>query len=763
MTAHNLWYKQPASCFEEALPIGAGRFGAMLYGDPSCELLCLNEDSVWSGGKRSRINPDAKNALSRIRRLIQNGQIKEAETLAFQAMQGCPRDSRHYQPLVNLSVRQTLHSAQITDYRRQLSLDDALYSVSFKADGVPYRREVFASFPDQCIVIRLTAGVPFDAEISLDGRDDDFDENCVLNGALRFTGCTGGRDGIRFACIVQAECRSGTVSSYGNTLALKQTQEACIVCAMETSYYHPNSDPAAIASEITARALQKGRLSLLDAHFADYHALFDRISLELPHHTEYDPLPTDQLLQAARDGVLPCCNRLLELYFHYGRYLMIAGSREGSLPLNLQGIWNVDMWPAWGSRFTVNINTEMNYWLAGIADLAECELPLFSLLERIRENGTQTAREMYGCHGFCCHHNTDLWGDTAPQDLWMPATIWQTGGAWLSLHIMEHYRYSQDLEFLRKYYPILHDAALFFTDFLMENEAGQLVTCPSISPENTYLLPNGEKGSLCIGPSMDSEIITELYHDVIEAAEILGIAEPLTETLQQQLTHLPQPRIGQYGQIMEWAEDYAEAEPGHRHISQLFALHPARQISPRSTPELASAAAVTLHRRLTYGGGHTGWSAAWIANMFARLCNGGHAYEMLQKLMTNSTAPNLFDLHPPFQIDGNFGGASAIAECLLQSAKEGILLLPACPTAWDYGSFQGLCTHGGFRISAAWSEQRITHAEVRSAHGGICRIWAAGDFSITCENGCPITFRKEADGFMQFETVRGGVYHLTAN
>ena len=758
-----LWYRQPAERFEEALPVGAGRFGAMLYGKPDCELLRLNEDSVWSGGPRKRINPDALTGFPQVRSLIMEGRIAEAEKLAFETMQGCTPNMRHYMPLGDLSVKLTLPQGEMTDYRRELNLETGVYAVSFRIGGALFRREVIASNPAQCLLIRLTGDVPFDAAAAIDGRDDDYDSNRINTydkvPFLEYNGGSGAVNGIRFACALTAQSADGWLYSTGNTLKIDCAREMTFALSVRTNYYHPDADLAAHARADLNAALPRFWDALLHEHITDYQALASRVSLDLNGETD---LPTDALLKAVQDGGTDLLKPLLELYFRYGRYLMIAGSRPDSLPLNLQGIWNVDMWPAWGSRFTVNINTQMNYWCAESCALPECHLPLFKLLERVAENGRRTAREMYGLEGFCCHHNTDLWGDTAPQDLWMPATIWPTGGAWLALHIMEHYRYTADAVFLRRYYLILHDAALFFTGYLTENAQGQLVTCPSVSPENTYRLENGESGCLCAGPSMDSQIITELYRDVLEADSILQMHDPIAPLLRDQLEKLPKPQIGKYGQIMEWAVDYDETEPGHRHISQLFALHPAHQISPRRTPVLADAAAATIRRRLSHGGGHTGWSCAWIANMFARLHDGAQAYDMLHKLMCASTNPNLFDMHPPFQIDGNFGGTAAIAECLLQSDADGITVLPACPPEWKTGSFRGLRTYGGFTVDAVWEQHAITNITVCAATGGVCRLSAIGQFTVNDAAGNPVPLRKEADGFMAFDTVPMGKYTLSA-
>ena len=756
-----LRYSSKAERFEEAIPIGAGRIGAMVYGDPHCETLRLNEDSVWSGGLRSRVNPSAKEGFAAVRDLVMHGKIAEAERLAFETMQGCTPNMRHYMPLGDLRLALTLPDGEITDYRRELDLDNALCAVTFRVGGAQFRREIIASAPAQCILIHLTAEIPFDVSASMDGRDDYYDNNRVNEYDrklfLEYDGGCGGADGIRFAAALSAASADGTPDRVGNRLTVTCTKDVTFAFAVRTSYYHPQADLAAYARADADNALSQSWENARDAHIADYQALYLRSELTLPDDAYSGD--TDTLLEQIRGGDLSHLNALLVRYFDFGRYLMIAGSREGSLPLNLQGIWNVDMWPAWGSRFTVNINTEMNYWGVESCNLPECHLPLFALLEKVMENGRITAREMYGLDGFCCHHNTDLWGDTAPQDLWMPATIWPMGGAWLALHIMEHFRYTMDMDFLRRYYPILREAARFFSGYLTENAQGQLVTCPSVSPENTYQLENGEKGCLCAGPSMDSQIITELYGAVLESAQILALDEPLAPTLRDQLQRLPRPQIGKYGQIMEWAVDYDEVEPAHRHISQLFALHPARQISPQKPPQLAKAAAATLHRRLTHGGGHTGWSCAWIANMYARLHDGAHVLDTLTKLMQHSTNPNLFDMHPPFQIDGNFGGSAAIAEALLQSDSDGIRLLPALPDAWHSGAFRGLCAWGGFTLDVTWTAGKITQICVRAKHGGMCRLCADGAFMLT-ETGQ--TIGKEADGFMCLETVPAGVYHLTA-
>ncbi|MDE5564418.1 MAG: glycoside hydrolase family 95 protein, partial [Oscillospiraceae bacterium] len=425
--------------------------------------------------------------------------------------------------------------------------------------------------------------------------------------------------------------------------------------------------------------------------------------------------------------------------------------------MNLQGIWNEDMWPAWGCRFTININTQMNYWPAEVCNLSECHLPLFDLIERMRPNGQKTAQEMYHARGFCCHHNTDIWGDCAPQDLWMPATIWPMGAAWLCLHIFEHYQFTQDKAFLAEHFDALCEAAEFFTDYLFENKNGQLVTGPSVSPENTYVTKSGTKGSLCIGPSMDTQIITVLFHNVIEASSILKQRQELAETLQTMLEKLPPISVGKYGQIMEGAEDYDEVEIGHRHISQLFALHPAGLISPQKTPKLAAAARATMIRRLIHGGGHTGWSCAWIVNMWARLQDADMVYENLRKLLAHSTNPNLLDSHPPFQIDGNFGGAAGITEALLQSHSGEVHLLPALPKNWQNGNISGLRARGGFEVSITWQDGKLVRAELLSLSGLPCILRTAGVVSVQRSDEGRVSAALH-DGVVCFDTEPGVTY-----
>jgi alpha-L-fucosidase 2 len=764
-----LWYKKPAGNWNEALPIGNGRLGGMLFGGAGTEHIQLNEDSIWYGEPVDRNNPDALKYLPEIRKLLSEGKIKEAEQMAVMALSGVPESQRPYQTMGDLFLDFDLDESRTENYLRKLDLNKAVASVEFSYEGVRHTRHYFASAADQIEVIRLTADKPGSVSFRACLRRGRYLDSVVASGGNTLTmyASCGSQKAVRFCTMVRAVPEGGEVCTIGENIVVKDADSVTILLSAATSYYHDDYEAACAAC--LSNAEEKGYDRLLADHITDYSELFDRVSFHI-EGKEYEAAEKEN---AARLGDLDISERLerfrqgekdhdlIGLYFQYGRYLLISCSRPGTLPANLQGIWNKDMLPPWDSKFTININTEMNYWPAESCNLSECHMPLFDHIERMREPGRRTARVMYGCRGFTAHHNTDIWADTAPQDIWLPATYWPMGAAWLCLHLWEHYEYCLDIGFLRRAYPIMKEAAEFFLDYLIEDDKGRLVTSPSVSPENTYILENGERGCLCIGPSMDSQIIYTLFSDCIAAAGILGIDSEFAGELKATADRLPKPQIGKYGQIQEWAEDYEEEEIGHRHISHLFGLHPGSMFTVRRTPELAVAARKTLERRLAYGGGHTGWSRAWIINMWARLKDGEKAYENLTELLKNSTQENLFDSHPPFQIDGNFGGTAGIAEMILQSHEGGLEFLPAVPQDWWNGNVKGLRAKGGFTVDVEWQGGSLTRAVIYSNKGKDCTVFSKSRISVSC-GGETIAVRQKGEEFT-FSTEAGREYVLTCS
>lgn len=762
-----LWYESAAQEFNSALPVGNGRIGGMIYGKPYSEIISLNEDSVWSGGKRNRINPDSKQGLEEVRQMLDEENIKAAEETVYRKIQGIAPDSRHYMPLADLKIDLKL-AGVAKEYKRGLDLKNAVAFVEFVTNGIKYKREIFVSEPDNVMVIRLTAEEGMlDFSAYIDGREDCFDDNRpVKENTLLFTGGYGGAKGIQFSAALTALSENGRIYTEGNRLYITDTDEAVLILGARSSYYAGDAfDDAAVMDIDYAAECSYDELRY--RHECDYTALFDRVKFNLNDNSnEGSSLPTDERILRMRGDDFDdkeCDshihdNGLMTLYFNFARYLMISGSREGNLPLNFQGIWNNELNPYCGGRFVLNVNMQMDYWISESCNLSECHIPLFDLLKKIHENGCQTAKEMYGCKGFVCHNATDLWGDTAPQYAESPSSIWCMGGAWLSLHIFERYEYTLDKEFLKENYYIMHDAAIFFTEYLREDDKGSLYISPSLSPENTYKTENGNVGTLCKGASVDNQIITILFENVIKASEILNIEHEFAEKLKNLLVKIPVPEVGKFGQIKEWTEDYDETDTGHKFVSQLFALHPAHIITPNKTPRLADAARTTLIRRLIHGSGHAGLSRAWVANMWARLYDGEMVYENLQKLLAYSTNPNMFDGEPRIRIDGNFGGASAMTEALLQSCDNEIIILPALPTEWKSGEFSGFKAKGGFEVSVKWENGKLVSAEIKSLCGSRCTLRTNTIISVSCDNESVNSSLE--DGTVSFDTEAGHIYTI---
>lgn len=731
-----LWYDRPADEWNEALPVGNGRIGGMIFGNINCEQIQVNEETIWYGGPMDRNNPSAREKLPIIQELIKKGKIHEAERLCKQALGGTPFGMRIYQTLGDLSVDYDLGKdisvEDVEEYERGLNVENSLSYTHFKYCDTVYDREIFMSAPDDVCVIHLTAKGKNKMNLEVmqsrhhiyEYSEKASDDSIVLGGNL-------GRDGLDYAMMCKAVSPDGNIEVIGESITIYNAEEVFLYWSAAATYRvqaeecgdRTDEGPARKKAlkkalfETLDRAASKSYKELMDRHITDYKSYFDRMSLifDSDKTVSVAQKTTDRCLKDISEGGADL--GLEQLYFNFGRYLLISCSRKGTLPAALQGLWNKDMEAPWDAKFTININTEMNYWPAEICDLGDCHLPLFDLLKKMLPNGRRTAKVMYGCRGFVAHHNTDIWGDTAPQDLWIPGSFWVMGGAWLCTHIWTHYEYTGDVDFLRGMFPVMREAAQFFLDFCIEHEVDgktYLCTCPSVSPENTFILPSGEQGANSIGVTMDNQILRDLFRQCNQAAKVLGVSDELDRQIAKACGQLIPTRIGSDGRILEWCEEYIEKEPGHRHISHLYGLHPSDQITRDGTPELAKAAELTLQKRLEGGGGHTGWSRAWIMNHYAKLWDGEKAHENLRQLFIKSTLPNLFDNHPPFQIDGNFGSIAAMVEMLVQSNADRIVLLPALPLVWENGKITGVRVRGNARMNITWRDGKLAKAEINS-------------------------------------------------
>lgn len=765
----SLWFDAPANAWTEALPVGNGRLGAMVFGGVGEERIQLNEDTVWAGPPVPAAPEGAGDAVRRARELFFAGDAPAGEALLQAGALADRISPRSYQPLGDLRLRFEL-GGECTSYRRSLDLDRAVATTACVAGGSLHVRRVIASHPDQVVVVHLETDAPEGLRVVASlGREADAEAIALDDRTLALRGRAqhgGAHPGVRFEARAHIISGDASIEAQADTIRITGGSSATLFIAAATDYRidDPGSpltdDLGAACQRRLDAAVEKGLLAIVRDHRQDHGRLFRRVELDLGEGPS--TVPTDRRLALVRAGREDPA--LEALHFQFGRYLLIASSRPGDMPANLQGLWNEHLEAPWNADYHININLQMNYWPAEVTNLSECHEPFLRFIDRLREDGRRTAAA-FGCRGWAAGHVSDAWLWTAPSGsvVW---GMWLMGGAWCTQHLMEHYRFTLDRHFLEHdAYPVIRESAEFLLDWLVEDpRTGLLVSGPSTSPENAYTDELGRTLHAAMGTAMDQQIAWDTLSNALEAAAVLGIEDEFVSRARQALARLAPPAVGADGRILEWDRPYAEPEPGHRHMSHLFGLHPGRQFTFSQTPQLMEAARRVLEHRLERGGGHTGWSRAWIISFFARLHDGDAAHHHLVQLLAKSTLPNLFDDHPPFQIDGNFGATAGVAEMLLQS-HEGptgqpiIRLLPALPRAWPSGVVRGLRARGAFEVDVVWNEGVLVAAELRSIAGGRCRIWCPEPAKVFAKGGSEIAATDE-NGFATLEAEVGGVYRV---